>query len=123
MGQLVDAFEKARTADGKPTVILADTVKGKGVSFMENQPGWHGKTPNREELTAALKELGLSERIPVERLLDKAKSYQAEVDRKLASQNAPVLARLLVELRRRHESQDGAHAQGFRPVAGGERRR
>ncbi len=83
MRQVVDAFAKARAVRGKPVVILADTVKGKGVSFMENQAGWHGKTPNREELTAALKELGLGERIPVEQLLEKAKNYQAEVDRKL----------------------------------------
>jgi transketolase len=83
--QLVAAFQKARTRDGMPTVILADTIKGKGVSFMENQPGWHGKSPNREELSAALNELGLTDRIPVEQLLDKAKDYQAEVDRKLAA--------------------------------------
>ena len=52
MSQIVDAFEQARAVTGKPVVvILADTVKGKGVSFMENQPGWHGKAPNREELT------------------------------------------------------------------------
>jgi transketolase len=85
MNQVVDAFKRARAVVGKPVVILADTVKGKGVSFMENQPGWHGKPPNREQLDAALKELALSERIPVEQLLDKAKSYQAEVERKLAS--------------------------------------
>ena len=85
MNQVVEALAKARAIVGKPVVILADTVKGKGVSFMENQAGWHGKTPNREELDAALKELGLSERIPVERLLERAKSYQAEVDRKLAA--------------------------------------
>lgn len=49
---------------GKPTAILAETVKGKGVSFMENQVGWHGTAPNEEqynkamaELEAALKEL------------------------------------------------------------------
>jgi transketolase len=83
MGQLVAAFDKAKTIVGKPVVILADTVKGKGVSFMENVAGWHGKTPNREELNAALKELGLTERIPVEMLLNKAKSYQAEIDREL----------------------------------------
>jgi len=58
MNQLVAAFAKARAVVGKPVVILADTVKGKGVSFMENVAGWHGKTPNREELNAALKELG-----------------------------------------------------------------
>jgi len=64
-------------------VILADTVKGKGVSFIENQAGWHGKTPNYEELTKALEELGLTGHIPVQKLLDKAKHYQTEVDRKL----------------------------------------
>jgi len=85
MGQLVEAFKKAKASVGKPTVILADTIKGKGVSFMENQPGWHGKAPNREELTAALAELGLSETLPVAALLDKAKMYQAEIDRKLAA--------------------------------------
>src|SRR5271157_1011788 len=78
MKQLVYAFEKAKAVVGKPVVILADTVKGKGVSFMENVAGWHGKTPNREELDAALKEMGLTERIPVEQLLNHAKSYQAE---------------------------------------------
>ena len=59
-----DAFKAAAKAKGKPTVILARTVKGKGVSFMENDPGWHGKAPNAEqyekaraELAARLKEL------------------------------------------------------------------
>ena len=84
MKQVVAALQQARTAVGKPVVILANTVKGKGVSFMENQAGWHGKSPNREELTRALAELGLSERIPAEQLLEKARRYQAEVDRQLA---------------------------------------
>jgi transketolase len=83
MLQLVDALEEAKNAAGRPVVILADTVKGKGVSFMENVAGWHGKAPNREELTKALEELGLSGRIPVQRLLDKANRYQAEVERQL----------------------------------------
>ena len=83
MDQVVGALEQARTVKGRPVVILADTVKGKGVSFMENLAGWHGKTPNHEELTKGLWELGLTERIPVEHLLDKAKQYQVEVDRKL----------------------------------------
>jgi transketolase len=83
MTQIVDALREARAAAGKPVIILADTIKGKGVSFMQNQAGWHGKTPNREELAAALGELGLSERIPVEELLRKAKDFQAEVDRRL----------------------------------------
>jgi transketolase len=55
--QLIDAFDKAKEVKGKPTVIIAHTVKGKGVSFMENNPDWHGKAPNPEELKIALKEL------------------------------------------------------------------
>ena len=43
--------------EGKPTLILCHTVKGKGVSFMENQVGWHGKAPNSEQREQALKEL------------------------------------------------------------------
>ena len=62
-------------------VILADTIKGKGVSFMEEQPGWHGKAPNREELTRALDDLGLAQRLPVEELLAKAKSWQDDATR------------------------------------------
>ena len=46
----------SKTAD-KPTAIIAHTTKGKGVSFMENQAGWHGKAPNDEELEKALAEL------------------------------------------------------------------
>ena len=83
MQALVGVFEEARSSHGQPVVILADTVKGKGVSFMENQAGWHGKTPNRDELDAALSDLGLTDRIPVEQLLDRAKHYQAKVDRSL----------------------------------------
>ena len=83
MTQVVDALEQAKAVTGRPVVILADTVKGKGVSFMEDQAGWHGKTPNAEELKRALEELGLSDRIPVQHLLEKATQYQAEVERKL----------------------------------------
>ncbi len=83
MCQVVEALEKAKAVEGKPVVILADTIKGKGVSFMQDQAGWHGKTPNFDELMAALKELGLSESIPVAELLARAKSYQGEVDRRL----------------------------------------
>ena len=55
--QIIDAFEKARSTKGKPTVIVAKTVKGKGVSFMENQAGWHGKAPNEEQYNQAKSEL------------------------------------------------------------------
>ncbi len=59
-GHDLDAIESAlsaKTAPGKPKCILAKTVKGKGVSFMENQAGWHGKAPNAEQVAQALKEL------------------------------------------------------------------
>ena len=85
MNQIVDALEQALSVQGRPVLILADTVKGKGVSFMEDQAGWHGKVPNYQELIQGLEELGLIDRIPVAHLLDKAKAYQAEVDRKLAA--------------------------------------
>ena len=51
------AFEEARAFSGAPSVILARTVKGKGVSFMENDPGWHGKAPNAEQYERAMAEL------------------------------------------------------------------
>ena len=52
-----EAFAHAREVKGKPCVIIAKTVKGKGVSFMENQVGWHGSAPNREQADQALAEL------------------------------------------------------------------
>ncbi len=55
--QLKNAFDEAKTVKGKPTAIIAKTTKGKGVSFMENQAGWHGKAPNAEQLQQALEEL------------------------------------------------------------------
>lgn len=54
---LIDAFKKARKVKGKPSMILAKTTKGKGVSFMENKAGWHGKAPSSEEEREALGEL------------------------------------------------------------------
>ncbi len=57
MAEIKDAFTKARTVKGKPTAILAKTVKGKGVSFMEGQASWHGKAPNDEEHKRACEEL------------------------------------------------------------------
>lgn len=54
MKQILEAVEKAKTVKGKPTVIVAKTVKGKGVSFMENQVGWHGKAPTLEQAKEAL---------------------------------------------------------------------
>lgn len=54
---LSDAFQAAAACKGRPSLLLARCVKGKGVSFMENQCAWHGKAPNQEELSAALAEL------------------------------------------------------------------
>ena len=51
------AFEEARTVKGMPTAIIAKTVKGKGVSYMENQASWHGTAPNDEQYAEAMKEL------------------------------------------------------------------
>ncbi len=62
--ELLDGFEKAKTLTGKPIVIIANTVPGKGVSFMERKHEWHGKPPNKEEKEKALKELNeLEEKI------------------------------------------------------------
>ncbi len=55
--QIESALEKAKTVKGKPTAIIAATIKGKGVSYMENQVGWHGKAPNTEEYEQAMAEL------------------------------------------------------------------
>jgi len=57
MGQIISALTQAKTAQSKPTVIIAHTVKGKGVSFMENNVDFHGKAPNKAETEQALKEL------------------------------------------------------------------
>jgi transketolase len=86
MKQVVDALTEAkRNRNGKPKVIIADTVKGKGVSVMENVAGWHGKTPNLDELMKALEELGVSDKVDVGALARYAGEYQHNVDRKLAS--------------------------------------
>ncbi len=55
--QLAAAFAEARTVKGMPTAIVMKTTKGKGVSFMENNAGWHGKAPNDEEFAIAMAEL------------------------------------------------------------------
>lgn len=55
--QIMEALGQARKTKGKPTVIIAKTIKGKGVSYMENQAGWHGKAPNEDEYKRAINEL------------------------------------------------------------------
>ncbi len=61
MGQLLDVLTKEKNKDGKPVAIIAHTVKGKGISFMEDDNNWHYRIPTEEELASAYKELGLVE--------------------------------------------------------------
>ena len=55
--ELIKAFQTAKMVKNMPTAIVAKTVKGKGVSYMENQVGWHGKAPDEEQYHKALNEL------------------------------------------------------------------
>ncbi len=55
--EIISAFEKAKEIKGKPTAIIAKTIKGKGIDFMENKVSWHGKAPNEEEYNNAIKQL------------------------------------------------------------------
>ena len=55
--QMEKAFAEAKTVKGKPTAIVMKTIKGKGVSFMENNAGWHGKAPNDAEYAQAMDEM------------------------------------------------------------------
>jgi transketolase len=67
INQILDAFERAQASQGRPTVIIAHTVKGKGVSFMENEAGWHGVAPNREQFEKAIVDLATPS-VPRERV-------------------------------------------------------
>jgi transketolase len=60
MKEIIDAVETAKSVYEKPTVIIAHTIPGKGVSFMENLPQWHGKAPNEQEAKLALSEIRMS---------------------------------------------------------------
>ena len=60
ISQIMQALELARSTTGRPTAIIADTIKGKGCSFMENKAEWHGTAPNREQTIQALEELEVS---------------------------------------------------------------
>jgi transketolase len=78
MRQIIRAFEEAKATKGKPTAIVANTVKGKGVSFMEDQAQWHGVAPNEEQFRKALPEILPSAEMTekdVERLLARAAEH------------------------------------------------
>lgn len=84
MEQIVETLERVKqSTDGRPTMLICYTVKGKGVSFMENVAGWHGRAPSVEELNKALHELNMASKIPVAELLASAKAFQTTVDEKL----------------------------------------
>ena len=59
--ELITVFDKAKTVKGKPTSIIAKTIKGKGVSFMEDKADWHGKAPNDEEYKTAIEDLSAND--------------------------------------------------------------
>ncbi len=85
MHQILAAFDRAAKTRDKPTVIIANTTKGKGVSFMENVAGWHGKAPNHEQMVQGLKELNLEFRLDYKKLLGAAEAYQAEATKILTA--------------------------------------
>ena len=88
MGHILDAFAEARTVKGKPTLIIANTIKGKGVSFMENEAGWHGiATKTEAQFEQAITDIACPT-FPIEKarkLVEAANAYQAEQQIKLQS--------------------------------------
>jgi transketolase len=85
MEEIIKTLEKAKKIKSKPVAIVAKTIKGKGVSFMENKAGWHGVAPNNEQLEQALKELKIIDKINVVRLKEKAAAFQKNVDKKISA--------------------------------------
>jgi len=81
MAQILDAFTRAREASGRPTAILARTIKGKGVSFMENEAAWHGVAPKKGQFEKALPELLTPDfpRARVDSLLKRASATALEI--------------------------------------------
>jgi transketolase len=94
MREILSAFERASATTGRPTAIIAHTIKGKGVSFMENQAGWHGVAPNREQFERAMVELA-TPAVPPERqaaMLARAQAY-AQTAAAKAQANLPKFRR------------------------------
>ena len=81
--EIIETFEQIKKVKGKPKAIIAKTIKGKGVSFMENVAGWHGKAPTVEELVRALKELNLEKKIDLIFFKKVAENYQKKVDQEI----------------------------------------
>jgi transketolase len=86
MEEIVPALENARGNSGEsPTCLVCHTNKGRGVSFMENVCGWHGKPPNKEQLNDALEELNLTDTFDLEKFFAYAADHQKFVEEKLES--------------------------------------
>ncbi len=83
MKEIVEGLETAKAYKGKPTLVVAHTTKGKGVSFMEDVAGWHGKSPTVEQMEQGLKELDLWDKMPVKQMFKIAEDYQKEATAKL----------------------------------------
>jgi transketolase len=85
MKDIVQKLDFARNNNntGKPVALICHTTKGKGVSFMEDAVGWHGKPPNREEMDKGLVDLKLTDTFEVEALLDIGRQFQKQVESKL----------------------------------------
>ena len=73
--QILEGFDKAKSVKGKPSVLIANTIKGKGVSFMENKVGWHGVAPDYGQMVQGLKELGVYNEIFSRELLEGVGNY------------------------------------------------
>jgi transketolase len=98
--EILNAYEKALFVSGKPVMVIAKTFKGKGVSFLEDRDGWHGKALKKEELTIALKELGTvdtsirgeiskpEDKRPKERIPQKMKRISYQTDKPVATRKA-----------------------------------
>jgi transketolase len=83
MAEILRAFDGAAAFKGMPTLIVAHTIKGKGVSFMENVAGWHGKSPSVEEMEKGLKELGIYDEMPVKQMFRISEDYQKAATKRL----------------------------------------
>ncbi len=98
--EILNAFEKALFVCGKPVMVIAKTLKGKGGSFLEDRDSWHGKALKKEELTIVLKELGtvdtsirgeiskLEDKRPEERISQKMKGISYQADKPVATRRA-----------------------------------
>jgi transketolase len=89
LGDILSAFERAASTAAQPSVVIAHTVKGKGVSFMENQAGWHGIAPNREKFEKAMIDLSTPS-VPAERQAAMLAQAQAHAQRAAVKARAGV---------------------------------